>query len=242
MDRIGVTEGKPVIGILGAGRLGKVLARLAANAGYRVLIAGSGDPARIALPAEVVAQGATARTAAETAERSDIVILALPLRAYRSTPASLLAGKLVIDAMNYWWEADGFLPGFTDPLTSSSELVQNHLLTSRVVKAFSHMSYRDLQDEARAFGEADRKAIGLAGDHAGDLEVVAGIINDLGFDPVIVGSLADGVRLEPGTDPFGADLNAEELRHMVDHFADSQRGLRRRAAAAAAGNSAEPDA
>lgn len=234
-----MTESKPVIGILGAGRLGEVLARLAANAGYRVVIAGSGDPARVALPVEVVAKGATASTAADTAEHSDIVILALPLRAYRSIPAGALAAKLVIDAMNYWWEADGLLDDFTDPLTSSSELVQKYLPMSRVVKAFSHMSFRDLADEARPFGEPDRRAIGIAGDHADDLEIVARIVDDLGFDPVIVGTLAEGVRLEPGTDPFGADVSALELRDMIDRFPTSQRGLRR-AAAAAAQNSAKP--
>lgn len=235
-----MTESKPVIGILGAGRLGEVLARLAANAGYRVVIAGSGDPARVALPVEVVAKGATASTAADTAEHSDIVILALPLRAYRSIPAGALAAKLVIDAMNYWWEADGLLDDFTDPLTSSSELVQKYLPMSRVVKAFSHMSFRDLADEAGPFGEPDRRAIGIAGDHADDLEIVARIVDDLGFDPVIVGTLAEGVRLEPGTDPFGADVSALELRDMIDRFPTSQRGLRR-AAAAAAQNSAKPE-
>jgi predicted dinucleotide-binding enzyme len=102
-----------------------------------------------------------------------------------------------------------------------------------VVKAFNHMGYRDLQDEARPHGRPDRKAIGLAGDDVTDLEVVAGMIDDLGFDPLVVGSLADGVRLEPGTEPFGADVDVPELQAMIDRFADSQRGRRRAAALAA---------
>ena len=88
--------------------------------------------------------------------------------------------------------------------------MRDHLPASRVVKAFNHMGYHDLEDEARPTGQAGRKAIGIAGDDAHDLDVVAGIVDDLGFDPVVVGDLDDGVKLEPGTEPFGADVDAHE--------------------------------
>lgn len=204
------------IGILGAGKLGTTLAQLALAAGHKVYLAGSGDPAKIALTAEIITPGATAVSAHEAAEKSEIVILALPLSKFRNLPVDALAGKLVIDAMNYWWEVDGPREEIIESDTSSSEAVQAFLPQSHVVKSFSHMGYHHLHDGAKPTGTPGRKALAIAGNNTEDTGTVAELVDQLGFDPIIVGDLAAGKLLEPGMPAFGANLTASELTKLIN--------------------------
>lgn len=219
------------IGILGAGKVGTVLARLAVAAGHDVLIAGSGDPGKIELIVQILAPGARATTAREAAAQADIVVLALPLGKHATIPADALDGKLVIDAMNYWWETDGEHEEFSAPAASTSEFIQGRLPGATVVKALNHMGYHDLEDLARprggrvpgAGGATPRAAIAIAGPSP-QVDEVAEFVDELGFDPVLIGGLSDGVRLQPFTEAFGATIDAAKLRAMVARFPETDRG------------------
>ncbi|MBP6880527.1 NAD(P)-binding domain-containing protein [Candidatus Saccharibacteria bacterium] len=210
-----MNSAKPTLGILGAGKLGTVLAQLAIKAGYTVYIAGSGDPEKIALSIKVITPGATPVWASEAISWSDIVILALPLGKYRSLSAENLKGKLVIDSMNYWWEVDGKMPEL-DNANSSSEMVQLFLNKSRIVKAISHVGYHHLFDNARAKGADDRKAIAIAGDNDADNNIVSNLVDDLGFDPVIIGKLSSNKLLEPEGSLFGVSVGKSKLLRIIN--------------------------
>lgn len=203
------------VGILGAGKLGIVLAQLARKAGYEVLISGSGSPEEIALTVSVMAPGSTPMTSLEVARQAEVVILALPLSKFRNIPKDELAEKLVIDAMNYWWEVDGEREDIVGSELSSSEAVQQFLDKSQVVKALSHMGYHDLHDEAKAEGAIDRKAIAIAGDVESDVLVVASLVNNFGFDPLPIGDLSQGAKLEPGKPAFGVNMGLDSLSELL---------------------------
>ena len=203
------------VAILGAGKLGVTLAQLAVQAGYDVRIAGSGSREKIALTVEVLVPGAIATDAQHALIGADLVILALPLGKFRQLPKDILAEKLVIDAMNYWWEVDGNRDAIVHARTSSSEVVQDFLTSSRVIKALNHMGYHDLHDEHRPKGTAGRKAIAVAGDGPDDVAKVAEFIDALGFDALYIGNLSEGYRLEPGGNAFGANVSIVELTRLL---------------------------
>ncbi|GAD16967.1 NAD(P)-binding domain-containing protein [Lentilactobacillus otakiensis] len=212
------------VGILGAGKVGIVLAQLALKAGYHVRISGSGSVEKIAMTIETLVPGATPATNQGVVAKSDLIILAIPLSRYKNIKSKLLKGKLVIDAMNYWWETDGIREEVLDPSSTSSEQVQKYFNKSTVVKTFNHMGYHNLQEEAKPAGAENRKALFVTGDSKEAVDEVAEFVDTMGFDTVVHYDIADGIMTEPGSELFGASLTKADLQNVIDHFDETDFG------------------
>lgn len=212
------------VGILGAGKVGIVLAQLALKAGYHVRISGSGSVEKIAMTIETLVPGATPATNQGVVAKSDLIILAIPLSRYKNIKSKLLKGKLVIDAMNYWWETDGIREEVLDPSSTSSEQVQTYFNKSTIVKTFNHMGYHNLQEEAKSAGAENRKALFVTGDNKEAVDEVAEFVDTMGFDTVVHYNIADGIMTEPGSELFGASLTKEDLQNVIDHFDETEFG------------------
>jgi predicted dinucleotide-binding enzyme len=203
------------IAVLGAGHVGPVIARVAIEAGYSVSIAASGDPEQIELIVQVLSPGAEPRWAADAVSDADMVVLAIPLHKFTTLDPSLLDGKLVVDTMNYWPPVDGVVELFEDHRYSSSEIVQRRLTGSTVVKTLNHIGYHELADERRPKGSPERRALGVAGDDPAAVDVVAELIERIGYDAVRFDRLSAGRLLEPGGLVFGVSLHRAEFEQAV---------------------------
>ena len=202
------------IGILGAGRVGTAVARQALKAGYDVRIATAKPADDIALLVQIITPGAVAVTAAEAAG-ADIVVVAVPLHKYRTLDPALLAGRTVIDAMNYWAPVDGVIEDFEADGRTSSEIVQAYLPGSAVVKTLNHIGYRDLEEDGTEPGSDRRRALVLAGADLDAKALVASFLYRLGYDPVDAGPLAAGRAFQPGTEIFNGSHTADQLRFLL---------------------------
>jgi len=205
----------PRIAVLGAGHVGPVIARVAMDAGHHVSIAASGDPERIELIAQVLAPGAEPRWARDAVEDADIVVLAIPLHRFADFDPDVVADKLVVDTMNYWPPVDGVQEMFEDRRHGSSEIVAHRLARSRVVKTLNHIGYHELENQRRPVGSPERRALGVAGDDPGAVDIVADVVERIGYDTVRLGRLSEGRLLQPGGPVFGAALSRTEFESAM---------------------------
>jgi predicted dinucleotide-binding enzyme len=205
----------PRIAVLGAGHVGPVIARLAVEAGFPVSIAASGDPQEISLITQFLAPGAEPRWAADAVADADVVVLAIQVHRLASLDPALVAGKIVVDVMNYWPPIDGVQASFEDAERGTSEIVQDRLSGSTVVKTFNHLGYHQLDEEGRPEGSPERRALGVAGDDPDAVDLVADIIERIGFDTVRLDSLRAGRIFEAGGPVFGAALSRAEFERAI---------------------------
>lgn len=208
------------IGIIGAGFVGRAIGKLAVGAGHQVMLSNSRGPQSLfSLPH---ATGCQIGTVEEAATFGDIVIVAIPLAAYQSVPSAPLAGKIVIDANNYYPERDGRISELDRQLSTTSELLAQHLASSRVIKAFNAIAMNDLEKDGLPASAQNRRALPIAGDDQEGKRIAAVLLDAFGFDSVDVGPLAEGWRFERSTPVYCIPLTKKQL--IVDLAATKRLG------------------
>ena len=201
------------IGVIGAGRIGANASRLFARTGHEVVISNSRGPETLSVIVDEIGNNTRAATIEEAADFGDVVLEAIPFGRYEELPSDHLAGKVVIDASNYYPQRDGEieLGGLT-----STEAVARHLPDSRVVKAFNTMYYETLANSGRpGLPVEERLVLFVAGDDEDAKGVVSRLIEEIGFAPIDTGSLKDSYRQEPGAPVYNNPMTPERAREML---------------------------
>ncbi len=200
---VGLGAYMTTIGLIGSGNIGGTVARLAVAAGHDVVLSNSRGPETLKELADELGPRARAGTPLDAAEAGDLVVVTIPLRAYATVPVEATAGKIVLDTNNYYPERDGKFPELDDDSTTTSELLQRHLPTSKVVKVFNNIYFNHLLTLGRPAGAPDRSALAIAGDDAAAKATVTEFLDGLGYDTVDAGPLAEGRRFQRDTAAYG---------------------------------------
>ena len=203
------------IGIIGAGHIGGNAARLFIKAGHEVVISNSRGAETLTDLAEEI--GATAGDVSEAAAFGDVVLVSIPLKAYKSLPSGTLAGKIVIDSNNYYPSRDGQIAELDNGEITSSELLARHLKDSRVVKAFNTIWFEHLRSEGDVSKPVEeRRVIFISGDDAEAKKVVAGLIEDIGFTAYDLGSLQESSLQQPDSPVYNKSINTAQAREILE--------------------------
>ncbi len=210
------------IGIIGTGAIGGTLARKLAELGHRVSIANSRGPETLEELAERI--GAKAVTAREAARAGEVVILSIPQKAVPTLPKDLFAGVpanvTVVDTGNYYPKLrDGRIEALEAGMLESLWVAD--MLGRPVVKAFNNLYAKSLVEKGAPPGSPRRIALSVAGDPPVARNVILGLLDELGFDPVDAGGLEESWRQQPGTPAYCRDLDAVSLKRALR---DADRG------------------
>lgn len=201
------------IGVIGSGNIGANAARLFARAGHDVEISNSRGPETLQDLVEEIGPNVRAATVREAADFGEVVMEAIPFGRYEDLPVDELEGKIFVTASNYYPARDGEIEH--DGL-ASSELVQRHLPGARVVKAFNTIYFGRLKDNGRPDAPPEeREVIFVSSDDEEAKGVVSGLIEEVGFAPVDVGTLAQSRRQEPGSPIYNVAVTPDRAREML---------------------------
>ncbi len=196
-------------GFIGSGNIGSTVARLAIAAGDDVVMSNSRGPETLTELVAELGPRASAGTAAEAAKAGDVVVVTIPLRSRGDVPVDELAGKVVLDTMNYYPQRDGQVPELDDESTTTSELLQAHLPESHVVKVFNNIYFGHLAALPRPSDSPERSALAIAGDDEAAKEQVTVLLDRIGYDTVDLGPLAEGWRTQRDTAAYGVMYAAD---------------------------------
>jgi len=199
------------VGIIGAGNIGSTLARGLVDRGYDVVISNSRGPETLTDLVADLGPHATAATAQDAAEQGEWVIVTVPLKALAEVPVAPLAGKTVVDTNNYYWERDGRIAALEEKRTTTSQMLQEHLPESTVVKGFNHIMSGQILTDGSPAGTADRRALATASDSPEAIAFITSLYDEFGFDTVSIGALADSWRVERDQPAYVVRQNAAEL-------------------------------
>jgi 8-hydroxy-5-deazaflavin:NADPH oxidoreductase len=211
------------IGIIGAGMIGSTLGTLFARAGHEVALSNSRGAESLAATVAAIGGGVRAMSVEDAAAWGELVVLAVPWRKPEALPpAELVAGKIVVDAMNHYREGGGLHDMGT---SSSSEETAKRMPGARLVKAFNTIYFKHLEANGTPqLPVHERHAIFVAGDDEEAKRVVSELIEQIGFAPVDTGSLRDGGRRQqPGTSIYNMPMRGKEAQEIIDHMRSSSR-------------------
>jgi 8-hydroxy-5-deazaflavin:NADPH oxidoreductase len=204
------------IGVIGIGEIGGTIARRWSGKGHGVHVANSRGPETVKPFADEIA--ATAADIYGAVEGADVVLLSMPFPAVANLPHDLFnratEGIVIIDTANYY-------PDVGDPHIAEIDAgMPESVWASRqlgrpILKAFNSIMFHALAELGTPEGTPDRLAIPVAGDDARAKQIVMGLVNEMGFDPVDGGSLEDSWRQQPSTPAYCCDYNAEKTREGI---------------------------
>ena len=204
------------IGIIGAGNIGGNLTRLFRKAGHEVAVANSRGPQTLKDLADET--GASAVTPSEAVRDKDVVVVTIPERRISELPKNLFDGVpgnvVVIDTGHYYpRQRDGRIEPIEHGLTESGWVSQR--LGRPVIKAFNHIYAQHLLENGKPKGTPGRIALPVAGDDAKAKAVVMQLVDEIGFDPIDAGTIAESWRQQPGSPVYATDFDAEGVRRAL---------------------------
>ncbi len=203
------------IGFIGAGHIGSQVARKAIESGYDVVISNSRGPETLAELVEELGPKARAATAVEAAGAADVAVVSIPFKAFADVPVEPLAGKIVIDTNNYYFERDGHFADLDDGTATVTGKLQEHLPTSKVAKGFNAIQSAQITADSRPAGAADRRALVTASDHPDAAAFVAKLYDEFGFDSVDAGPLSESWRVDRDRPAYGMVGDVAEITEAL---------------------------